>query len=275
MRFSSNLVKYLGFICVLCCLLFSCTVVKNYPLNKPFVYENKVHITGNLNKDEKKKLTNDLSSYWDDSLRAQTIQQFGVRYVLKNPPVFDSANLLRTKIFMTGYLNSEGFYKPTFENIDSCYSFDTVVKGNKPAQIRTKINLNINPGRPTIIDSLSYNLSNNYLDSGAKANIKNSIIKPGKTPFSKQVIASELERLVTQFRKQGYFLLTRDNLVAEVDTSLISPERFTLDPFEQARILAEAAEKKKQNPTCIVVIKQRTNSDSASAPGDTIFFKRY
>jgi hypothetical protein len=68
---------------------------------------------------------------------------------------------------------------------------------------------------------------------------------------------------VTQFRKQGYFLLTRDNLVAEVDTSLISPERFTLDPFEQARILAEAAEKKKQNPTCIVVIKQRTNSDSA------------
>src|SRR3954451_21512113 len=176
---------------------------------------------------------------------------------------------------MTGYLNSEGFYTPTFENIDSCYSFDTVVKGNKPAQIRTKINLNINPGRPTIIDALSYNLSNNYLDSGAKANIKNSIIKPGKTPFSKQVIASELERLVTQFRKQGYFLLTRDNLVAEVDTSLISPERFTLDPFEQARILAEAAEKKKQNPTCIVVIKQRTNSDSASAPGDTVFFKRY
>src|SRR3954467_12128014 len=145
MRFSSNLVKYLGFIFVLCCFLFSCTVVKNYPLNKPFVYENKVQIDGNINKDEKKKLINDLSVYWDDSLRAQTTQQFGVRNVLKNPPVFDSANLLRTKVFMTGYLNSEGFYKPTFGNIDSCYSFDTVVKGNKPAQIRTTIVLKINP----------------------------------------------------------------------------------------------------------------------------------
>src|SRR3954454_12199683 len=139
----SNLVKWLGFICVVCYFLFSCTVVKNYPVNKPFVYENNVQITGNINKDEKKKLTSDLSNYWDDSLRAQTIQQFGVRYVLKNPPVFDTANLSRTKVFMTGYLNSEGFYTPTFANLDSCYSFDTVVKKNKPWQIRTPINLKI------------------------------------------------------------------------------------------------------------------------------------
>jgi hypothetical protein len=87
-------------------------------VGKPFVYENKVHIAGNINKDEKKKLTNDLATYWDDSLRAQTVQQFGVRYVLKNPPVFDSANLSRTKVFMTGYLNSQGYYTPTFANLD-------------------------------------------------------------------------------------------------------------------------------------------------------------
>jgi outer membrane protein insertion porin family len=271
----SNLVKWLGFICVVCYFLFSCTVVKNYPVNKPFVYENNVQITGNINKDEKKKLTSDLSNYWDDSLRAQTIQQFGVRYVLKNPPVFDTANLSRTKVFMTGYLNSEGFYTPTFANLDSCYSFDTVVKKNKPPQIRTTINLKINPGKQTIVDSLSYNLSNELLDSLATVNRKNSFIKPGKTPFSKQTIASELDRLVTLYRKQGYFLLTRDNLVAEVDTSLVSPSLIILDPFQQARILAEATEKRKQNPTCIVVIKERPNPDSALAEGDSIFFKQY
>ena len=271
----SNLVKWLGFVFIICGLLFSCTVVKNYPVGKPFVYENKVHIAGNINKDEKKKLINDLATYWDDSLRAQTVQQFGVRYVLKNPPVFDSANLSRTKVFMTGYLNSQGYYTPTFANLDSCYRFDTVVKNNKPAQIRTTIVLNINPGKQTIIDSLSYHVGNNILDSIAAVNIKNSFIKPGKTPFSKQIIASELDRLVTLYRKQGYFLLTRDNLVAEVDTSLISPELITLDPFEQARLLAEATEKRKQNPTSIVVIKERENEDSTLAPGDTIFFKPY
>ena len=269
------MIKYLCYIIVLCCTLSSCTVVKDAPKGKPFVYDNEITIAGNLNKDEKKKLTNDLASYWDDSLRAQTVQQFGVRYVLKNPPVFDSANLSRTKVFMTGYLNSQGYYTPTFANLDSCYRFDTVVKNNKPAQIRTIIVLNINPGKQTIIDSLSYHVGNNILDSIAAVNIKNSFIKPGKTPFSKQIIASELDRLVTLYRKQGYFLLTRDNLVAEVDTSLISPELITLDPFEQARLLAEATEKRRQNPTSIVVIKERENEDSTLAPGDTIFFKPY
>jgi len=271
----SNLVKWLGFIFVVCCLLFSCTVVKNYPAGKPFVYENKVHITGNINKDEKKKLTKNLAGYWDDSLRAQTIQQFGVRYVLKNPPVFDTANLSRTKVFMTGYLNSQGYYTPTFENIDSCYSFDTVVKRNKPPQIRATIVLDINPGEQTIIDSISYHIGNNFLDSLALVNSRNSFIKPGKTPFSKEVIASELDRLITLYRAYGYFLLTRDNLVAEVDTTLISPVLITLDPFEQARIIAEAAEKRKQNPSCTVVIKERENEDSTSAPGDTAYFKQF
>ena len=55
-------------------------------------------ITGNLNKDEKKKLTTELASYWDDSLYARKVQQFGVRYVLRHPPFFDTVNLARTKI---------------------------------------------------------------------------------------------------------------------------------------------------------------------------------
>ncbi|MEP7319077.1 MAG: hypothetical protein ABI921_10055, partial [Panacibacter sp.] len=196
------------------CIFFSCTVVKDFPEGKPFVYNNVINITGNLNKDEKKRLTNDLSAYWDDSLYARKVQQFGVRYLLKKPPVFDTVNISRTRLYMTGYLNSQGYYNIDFKNIDSSYlPFDTV--GN---QIRTTITLNIDPGKNTIIDSFSYNLNNRFLDSISAKSIVNSVIKPGKTPFSKEIIATELDRLVALYRKLGYFLLTRDNLVAEVDT---------------------------------------------------------
>jgi hypothetical protein len=251
-------------------MFFSCTVVKNAPVGKSFVYDNKIAITGNLNKDEKKKLTTALADYWDDSLYARKVQQFGIRYVLRRPPVFDTVNLTRTKIFMTGYLNSQGYYTPAFKNIDSSYSFDTVKN-----QIRTTISLIIDPGKTTIIDSLSYNLENKFLDSFSFANIKGSFIKPGKTPFSKQVIASELDRLVTLYRRRGYFLLTRDNLIAEVDTTNIALLQIILDPFEQAQRIAEAAERRKQNPTCIVVIENRENPDSALASNDTTYFKPY
>ena len=89
----------------LSCIFLSCTVVKDSPAGKPFVYDNIINITGNLNKDEKKRLTNDLAAYWDDSLFARKVQQFGVRYILKKPPVFDTVNISRTRLYMSGYYN--------------------------------------------------------------------------------------------------------------------------------------------------------------------------
>src|SRR6266487_1739487 len=254
--------------------VFNRVWVKNYPVDTPFVYNNKINVNGSISKDEKKRLMNELGNYWDDSMYAHKLQKFGIFYVLKNPPVFDTVNLARTKIFMTGYLNSQGYYTPSFKNIDSSYSVKTVIRHHKP-QIRTTISFNIDPGKTTIIDSLSYNLENNYLNRLAYTNNKNSFIKPGNTPFSKQVIASELDRLVTMYRKRGYFLLTRDNLIAEVDTTDISLLQITLDPFEQAQRMAEAAERRKQNPACIVAIKKRENPDSSLEPNDTIYFRPY
>ena len=254
----------------LSCIFFSCTVVKDFPADKPFVYNNKINLTGNLNKDEEKRLITDLSNYWDDSLFARKVQQFGVRYVLKKPPAFDSLNIARSKTFMTGYLNSQGYYHSQFLNLDSSFTFDTVKE-----QIRTTVTFNIDPGKNTIIDSLSFDLNNEILDSISAINAKNSFITPGKTPYSKQVIASELDRLVAQYRQRGYFLFTRENLYAEVDTTEISLLQITLDPFEQAQKIAEAAELKKFNPTCIIVIKNRENPDSLLALGDSVHFKRY
>jgi hypothetical protein len=56
------------------------TFVKNFPINRAFVYENKINITGNLDKDEKKRLINQLDIYWDDSLKVKKAQIFGFFY---------------------------------------------------------------------------------------------------------------------------------------------------------------------------------------------------
>jgi len=274
MRFTWKLINYISLFVFLCCFITSCTVVKNPPTGKPFVYDNKINITGNLAKDEKKRLTTDLSTYWDDSLYARKVQQFGVRYVLRDPPVFDTTNIARTRTFMTGYLNSQGYYNAKFTNLDSsykyAYKFDTVKD-----QVRTTVTFNIEPGKNIIIDSFYYNLQDSLLDSLSYSHIKNSFIKPGKTPFSKQVIASELDREVALFRQRGYFLLTRENLLARIDTNDVALLSITTDPFEQAKMLAEAAERRKQNPTCIVEIIKRENPDSSLVAGDSIYFKRY
>jgi len=271
MGFTSKLFYWLAALMFTCSVFFSCTVVKDPPAGKPFVYNNTINLSGDLNKDEKKRLTNDLTNYWDDSLFARKVQQFGVRYVLKKPPVFDTLNIARTKTFMTGYLNSQGYYHAQFTNLDSAYTFDTTKEG----QIRTSITINIDPEKNTIIDSLSYDLQDEILDSISLKNTKSSFIIPGKTPYSKQVIASELDRLVAQYRQRGYFLLTRDNLYALVDTVQFSLLQITLDPFEQAQKIAEATQLKNKNPTCTIVIKNRENQDSLLALGDSVYFKRY
>src|SRR3954447_13597645 len=92
--------------------LGSCTVVKNYPKNRPFVFANNITLKGDVSKDEKKRLQIELYSYWDDSLRVNSMLQFGVRTVIKNPNIFDSTAITRSVALMNSYLNSQGFYNP-------------------------------------------------------------------------------------------------------------------------------------------------------------------
>lgn len=86
----SKLLKYIPLV-VLILLLNACsieqrTVISNPPRNKPFVYETQLSVNGNINKDEKKRITNELNNYWDDSIRVRKVSQLGVRYVIKTLP---------------------------------------------------------------------------------------------------------------------------------------------------------------------------------------------
>lgn len=248
------------------CFFSSCSVeerttVKNYPVDTPFVFKNDLTLNANLPKDEKKKLLNGLQNYWDDSLRVPRVQQFGFFYKINKPPIFDTTNITRSEKFMNAYLESQGYYHGTF---DDTFHIDTFKN-----QQRTYVAISASPGKATIIDSLGYRFRDSMLENISLANKNASSIQSGKSAFTRDIINNELDREVSLFRQNGFFKMNRDYVYAEVDTTDISLLQLTLDPFEQARLIAEAAERRKQNPPSIVIVKD-TLPD-----GDTSVFNRY
>lgn len=234
------------------CFFSSCSVqerttVKNYPVDTPFVFDNRIILNNDISKDEKKRLSSALQTYWDDSLRVPRVQQFGFFYKIKDPPIFDTANITRSKKFMDAYLQSQGYY---YSRLIDTFYIDTLNN-----QLRTTIEMNVDPGKTTIIDSLGYDLSDTSLEHISKANEKSSFIKPGESVFTKDVINNELDRLVSLYRQNGYYKMSRNNVYAEVDTTDLALLQLTLDPFAQAQLIAQETQKTNKHPTSIVVIK--------------------
>lgn len=241
----------------------SCTVVRNAPVNKPFVYSTKISVEGNISNDEKKKLTIGMENYWDDSLRAIKVNEVRIwfthphiGFVLKNPPTFDSSNVSRSKKAMTGYLNSQGYYYADIK--DSISKFDTL-KNKK--QIRTSVFMKVHTGKIIRVDSVSYVMLDSSLQKIVNNNIGRTILKKG-SPFNFQNVNSELVRLTSIFRDSGYYKFTKENLVAIIDTTDTKLLALTLDPIEQAKLIAEAAKNKKANPKWNILIEQKPEKDS-------------
>ena len=185
---SVNYFKKISYLFCVAYFLGACSSVKDFPANKPFVFSNKITLKGNLGKDEKKRLTTDLDNYWDDSLRARKVQQFGFIYKLKNPPVFDSANIGRSISFMNAYLNSQGYYYANFK--DSIRIDSVSEKGQKRANIDFLVDI----GKRITIDSIGFAMFDT-LHKPVDSTLQNltlsaankSFIKKGN-PYSKFIV---------------------------------------------------------------------------------------
>lgn len=237
-------INCLFFVAVALLCLQSCAV-KNAP-NKPFVFNNKIIVNGNVSKEENKRLTQELQNYWDDSMKVKRVNSFKI----KNPSVFDSLSLERSKIFMNNYLRSQGFYYASFQK-------DSIIKKQVGEQTRVTPIVTINLGKSITIDSVVFALNDSNLQHIAKLNIEKSFLKKG-LPYTKQVISSELDRLTALFKQNGYYAITRDDFYALIDTTDNRFLQLTFDPFEQARLLAAFEQSKKENPKWDIAIKQRS-----------------
>lgn len=235
-------------------LLSGCalTFVKKYPKHKPFVYETNVRVQDAKNTAERNELQARLQEQLDDSLRVRT-QSYPLWNTIKQPPVFDTNNIVRTRAFMTALLRSLGYFA---SSIRDTFDIDTV-RGD---QYRTTIDFFVKPGKNLTLDSVDYALATPEWQALVKKYQRDATLKKGQ-PYSKGAVAQELDRLVNLLRNNGYYKVTKEDIYAEVDTvvaALIDP---TLDPFEQA-ILLEQLQRRREDPTIDVIFKQRTGRDT-------------
>src|SRR6187200_2362565 len=124
-------------VAVVIILLASCKVVpKDYPKDKPFVFETNIKLEGNFTKEQRDALTTQLRNQLDDSLRAKTTYKLislrfkkgyaGInRPVLENPPVFDSISAERSVIYMRATLNKLGYLRNAIT-----YQDTVIIKGD-------------------------------------------------------------------------------------------------------------------------------------------------
>lgn len=231
----------------------ACKVIpKNYPKDKPFVFETNITVNGNFTNEEKEILSSRLKGQLDDSMRARSVSKLFYS-VMKNPPVYKKENADRSILFMRSLLNSLGYFH------DSIYYKDTIELKGKDQQ-RATIGFYVHPGKVVKLDSISYNLKHAELQSITAANLQESLLKKGE-PFAKTAISMELDRLVDLYRNNGYLRFNREELKGVWDTldiNLLSP---SLDPFEQLQVLQRLKERR-ENPTANLEIILRPGFDS-------------
>lgn len=242
---------------VFCFFLFSCSTVRNFPKNRPFVYETEITLNGKFNTDERKDLLQKLQAQLHDSIKVRSVQKLVFWNTLKNPPVYDSLNADKSVIFMRGLLNSLGYYRDTI-------TYDTtlrVMQVKNDTQYRTTVHFQVTPGRLTRIDSLSFNLPNPVLQQLTMDARKESLLQPG-VPFAKALISTEFNRLTDIYRNNGFLRFSFEELLAIYDTVGIGLLRPTLDPLEQAQFLEELRQRR-ENPTADIEVTLRANRDTS------------
>jgi outer membrane protein assembly factor BamA len=270
-----KLTSYISFLVFLLLSFSSCIVVKNFPENRPFIYQTNVHVEGEFGDDQRKELVAQLQDQLHDSIRVRTLSKFAgwdkgpklFYEVMNNPTVFDSLNAEKSIQFMRALLNSQGYFR---DSINYIVKIDTAKNGR---QLRAYVDFYVYPRTVTRLDSIAYNLNadtsrmtqrqRQNLDTIQKITVSNqqgSLIKKGD-PFSIYKLSAERDRLANVYRNNGYLRFSEEELLVLWDTVGIDLLRPTLDPIEQATLLQRLAERR-ANPVADVEYRLRQNPDS-------------
>jgi len=226
-------------------------IVHNYPKEKAFIYNNKIIVKDAESKHKAKELSIALDNYWDDSIKVLKIRQYGIFNTIIKPQAYQPERMSRTIQFMSNFLATEGYHHPVFTPI---ITTDTIKN-----EWRTMVTMEVQLNKKTLLDTITYQLSNPILQNIALKNSQYSYLKKGQA-YSNEGINNELDRLVALFRANGFYNFTKEKIFAEVDTIDASLMVLQLDPLSQITQINEANEKKNQNPTWKISIQLRNLS---------------
>ncbi|MEI2738347.1 MAG: hypothetical protein V9F01_06140 [Chitinophagaceae bacterium] len=234
-------------------LIASCTTVRNYPPNKPFVYKTNINITGNITSDTAAEIASRLKGQLDDSIRVRSVSRI-LSSRINKPPVYDNSNAEKSVIYMKAMLKSMGYIRDTI-------TYDTTVNIVKGDQYRTTVDFTVKPGVVIRIDSFSYNFKQQELQNIALANQKEALVKKGD-PFAKATISAEFDRLVELYRTNGYLRFGREEMIGLWDTLNLAILNPSLDPFEQI-ILLDSIKRSRKEPAANLEIRLKPGFDSS------------
>lgn len=226
-------------------------IVHNYPKEKEFIYNNKIIVKDAASKHNAKELSIALDNYWDDSIKVLKIRQYGFFNTIIKPQSYLPERMSRTLQYMSNFLATEGYHHPILSPI---ITTDTVKN-----EWRTTITMEVQLNKKTLLDTITYQLSDPILQNIALKNSPFSYLKKGQA-YSNQGINNELDRLVSLFRASGFYNFTKEKIFAEVDTIDAALMVLELDPLNQITQITKAKEKEDQNPSWKISIQLRNLS---------------
>jgi outer membrane protein assembly factor BamA len=235
-------------------------VVRKYPKDTPFHFENNIKIIGEDNKEVLPTIKSNLLAQIEDSAQIRVASKipwpsfpwFIPSSVMEYPTVFNNEPIVQSMTNMRNMLSSMGYRK-------SQITYDTTVHVKKTQQ-RVTVNFKINTGPLYKIDTTIYLFQDSLLQSIALISSSKSILKKN-TPFSYERIDQEINRMTELYQNNGYVKISKEDILAEVDTVNTILLNGKINPFEFASSLALASQRYKE-PAVKVFIRLRANRDS-------------
>ncbi len=219
---------------IICIFMFSSCfkpIIRKAPKDKPYLVKNSIEVKGgNFTNIERTTLKQRLNNQLEDSSTVRTKDMFFIIHIIKKPPVYDSAyssmsaDNMKASMFHLGYYNAKVSFKA-----------DTL-------QRKVHVRYLVEAGKPTLIDTVRYNLRKSNLQKLALNSVDKSLLKR-YDPITKNAVLGEINRLVDSFRNNGYYKFTAAELRVKGDTTIEALTSISDDPFEQLRLLAEAQQK--------------------------------
>lgn len=171
---------------------------------------------------------------------------------MEKPTAFNDEPLKQSAFNMKNLMSSIGFRR-------SRVDYDTSIVTKKQQQ-RVVTNFTVSTGPQYSIDTLIYALDDSTLQSIAVETGSKTLLKKGSA-FDYASIDQEINRLTDIFQNKGYYKISKEDIVAEVDTNYTELFDAAIDPFEYASRMAKAAMKSKK-PGVQVSLRLRANRDS-------------
>lgn len=239
------------------------TSIRKYQKNIPFVFKNNINLQAqDVTSDENVLVNSRLYNQIDDSARVRIKDIAFIFHTINKPPAFDTNAIIQSAKNMRTAMRNLGFYNPQVS-----YEYDTVVL-KKGLQKRVVVNYDVVSGKRTKVDTLAYLMTNADLQQLAVSTKDKAVIQKND-PVTKAGIQEETNRLVNLYRNNGYYKMTADEIRVTGDTSIASLTTVSEDPFEQLRLLAEAAEAR-EKPTIRLGYQLNSASDTSKLEKYTI-----